>query len=266
MAGSVYWSAGAVDLRSAALLAVAAMATAPLGARATHMFDCTMLRRMLGYWLFLVAGLLPLKAYVFSQLPAPAHAEAPAEGADGAAGPGLASPAEAAAAAAQAQGGLEGVLGPLTAVDALLLATGCLAGVASGLLGIGGGTIVTPLLAVATGMPQVSVLGTSLCAMVPPALVGLAQHHRLGNVDWVQAAALAAGTCAGSFLGSNLAISAPPGVLEGAFSLGMLFLGRKTLQAAEAAARAAAAKAAAQAAQARGAAPAASAAAAAAGK
>ncbi len=61
------------------------------------------------------------------------------------------------------------------------------------------------------------------------------QHHRLGNVDWPMAAALAIGTLAGSYAGSNLAIKAPDGVLEAAFSLGMLFLGRKTLKAAQAA-------------------------------
>jgi uncharacterized membrane protein YfcA len=239
MAGSVYWSAGAVDLRSAALIALAAMATAPLGARATHHFDCGMLRRMLACWLFLVAPLLPLKAYIFSwQPPEPAAQAAEQQQqqqlALQAAGAGAASPAAAAAAPAPSSS-LLGALQSLTAADALLLATGCVAGLASGLLGIGGGTIVTPLLAVATGLPQLSVLGTSLCGMVPPALVGLLQHHRLGNVDWPMAAALAAGTLAGSYGGSNLAVSAPPGVLEAAFSLGMLLLGRRTLQSAKAA-------------------------------
>ena len=43
------------------------------------------------------------------------------------------------------------------------------------------------------------------------------------------AAALAAGTAMGSAAGSNAAVAAPPGALEAAFTLGMLFLGRKTL-------------------------------------
>jgi uncharacterized membrane protein YfcA len=46
------------------------------------------------------------------------------------------------------------------------------------------------------------------------------------------AAALAAGTTVGSYVGSNLAVSAPAGVLEGLFAAGMLLLGRKTLMAA----------------------------------
>lgn len=48
-------------------------------------------------------------------------------------------------------------------------------------------------------------------------------------MDWRMAAALAAGTAVGGAGGSNLAVQAPPGVLEAAFCLGMLFLGRKTL-------------------------------------
>jgi uncharacterized membrane protein YfcA len=43
------------------------------------------------------------------------------------------------------------------------------------------------------------------------------------------AAALAAGTAIGSTGGANLAVQAPAGVLEAAFCVGMLFLGRKTL-------------------------------------
>ncbi len=104
----------------------------------------------------------------------------------------------------------------------------------------------TPLLTVATGLPQLSVLGTSLTAMVAPALVGLAQHWRLGNVDWVMAAALAAGTLAGGAAGGRAALEMPEGVLEWVFCFGMLFLARKTLAGAGQAAKAkAAAKAAA---------------------
>lgn len=92
--------------------------------------------------------------------------------------------------------------------------------------------MVTPMLALATGAPQQVVLGTSLVAMVVPSLVGLAQHQKLGNVDWRMAAALAVGTTVGSYVGSNIAIQAPAGVLEGLFAAGMVLLGRRTLVAA----------------------------------
>lgn len=67
---------------------------------------------------------------------------------------------------------------------------------------------------VSTGQPkaivmmvQAGVLGSSLLAMVAPSCVGLAQHARLGNVDWRMAAGLAAGTAVGSAAGSRVAVN-----------------------------------------------------------
>ncbi len=61
-------------------------------------------------------------------------------------------------------------------------AIGLLAGVASGLLGIGGGALLVPALVLALGLPQVDAEATSLLAIVPVALVGAARQHRYGNV------------------------------------------------------------------------------------
>ena len=109
-----------------------------------------------------------------------------------------------------------------------LAAIGVTAGLASGLLGIGGGTIVTPLLSLISPLPQAAVLGTSLLAMLPPSAVALAQHYRLGNVDPRIGLTLAAGTAVGGWVGSGLAVEAPRGLLEGLFFFGMLFLSTKT--------------------------------------
>ena len=72
--------------------------------------------------------------------------------------------------------------------------------------------------------------------MLLPSLVGLAKHHRLGNVDWPMAARLAAGTALGGWVGSKLALEAPPGVLEAGFAVAMLVLGNRTLAGVKAAA------------------------------
>lgn len=221
------------------------------------------LRQLLGYWLYFVAPLVPLKAVVFSKQKDQHHtghqqahddvtsphntSAAPGdlqpEHLSGAAAAAALSHTQADAAHVTSSGRDSRALTstsfssrilfelqqPFSTQDAALVATGGLAGLASGLLGIGGGTVVTPMLALVTGAPQQVVLGTSLAAMVVPSLVGLAQHQKLGNVDWRMAAALAVGTTVGSYLGSNLAIQAPAGVLEGLFAAGMLLLGRRTL-------------------------------------
>ncbi len=85
--------------------------------------------------------------------------------------------------------------------------------------------------------------------MILPSMAGIAQHQRLGNVDWRMAISLAAGTLLGSYSCSSFAVEAPPYVLEAMFSVGMLFLGTKTLQAAAKGAKTAAASAAAAAAR-----------------
>lgn len=93
-----------------------------------------------------------------------------------------------------------------------------------------GGTIVTPMLAMTTELKHAEVLGTALVCMVPPSMAAVLEHYRLGNVDLKLSLGLVIGTAVGGYLGSHFAVDlAPPGTLEAAFFLGMLFLGLKTL-------------------------------------
>lgn len=108
---------------------------------------------------------------------------------------------------------------------------GSVSGLASGLLGVGGGVIITPTLALTTTLDHATVLGTSLFSMIPPSAVALMQHYKMGNVDPKLGAGLMVGTAIGGWIGSKVAVEfSPPGMLEACFSLGMLFLGRKTLK------------------------------------
>jgi uncharacterized protein len=59
---------------------------------------------------------------------------------------------------------------------------GVLAGLISGLLGVGGGILFVPGLVFVIGLSQVDAEATSLLAIVPVALLGAAQQHRYGNV------------------------------------------------------------------------------------
>eukprot|EP01023_Acetabularia_acetabulum_P045096 TRINITY_DN4562_c0_g2_i1.p2 TRINITY_DN4562_c0_g2~~TRINITY_DN4562_c0_g2_i1.p2 ORF type:complete len:352 (-),score=69.78 TRINITY_DN4562_c0_g2_i1:836-1891(-) len=222
-ASYTYGSNGFVDPIYALIIAVSAVMTAPLGARFTKQVDSNTLRKILGYFLIAVAPLVPIKQILFSNKQE-AETENAEETTQSEPQPALQSRLE--------RIEKEGLFNSMMQINTIVLgATGTIAGFASGLLGIGGGTIVTPLLAMSTDMNQKEVLGTSLLAMIIPSFVGLMQHWKLGNVDWIMAAGLAAGTVGGSFIGSNFALQAPPGVLESVFAGGMLFLGMKTLQA-----------------------------------
>lgn len=87
-----------------------------------------------------------------------------------------------------------------------LLMIGLGAGLVSGLLGVGGGLVMVPLLSGWLGMPLKLVLGTSLAAIVALVIPGTIVHASLGNIDWTLCIALIAGAVPGALLGARLAL------------------------------------------------------------
>src|SRR6185436_18478266 len=86
------------------------------------------------------------------------------------------------------------------------LGIGALVGFAAGLLGIGGGVVMVPLLVfvfTASGIAPDQVLhialGTALAAMVFTSVSSMRAHHKHGAVDWKIARAMSPGMLAGSF-------------------------------------------------------------------
>jgi uncharacterized membrane protein YfcA len=106
---------------------------------------------------------------------------------------------------------------------------GMFSGFLSGMFGVGGGSIVVPSLVLTTNMPYHSALGTSLCAMVLPAMVGTFTHSKRGNVNWRIAPMLAMGSAVGAYFGGReIGLNIDEGVLRVGFSCLMLVLGVKT--------------------------------------
>jgi uncharacterized protein len=86
------------------------------------------------------------------------------------------------------------------------LVIGALAGVASGLFGVGGGIVVVPALIYWAGFSQHRATGTSLAVLLLP--IGLAatlEYWRHGNVDVRAAALLAASMFTGAWIGAFFA-------------------------------------------------------------
>jgi uncharacterized membrane protein YfcA len=100
-------------------------------------------------------------------------------------------------------------------ITAVLL--GALAGVLSGLLGIGGGLLFVPALTLAIGLGQVRAEATSLLAIVPVALVGTYRQHRYGNVRLRDAALLGVLSPAGALGGVAVANAIDERALQVAF-------------------------------------------------
>jgi uncharacterized membrane protein YfcA len=85
---------------------------------------------------------------------------------------------------------------------------GAAAGLISGLLGVGGGLIMVPLLARFLRMPLKTILGTSLLAVVALVVPGTIVHASLGHIDWAIFAAIVVGSVPGAWLGARIALRA----------------------------------------------------------
>jgi len=88
------------------------------------------------------------------------------------------------------------------------LITGAVAfavGVASGFFGIGGGFLIVPGLILATGMPMINAIGSSLLAVGSFGLATALNYALSGLVDWPVAGEFIAGGIVGGLLGMTLA-------------------------------------------------------------
>lgn len=107
---------------------------------------------------------------------------------------------------------------------------GALAGVASGLLGIGGGILFVPALTLLLGLDQVRAEATSLLAIVPVALVGSWRQRRYGNLRMGDAGVIGLLSILGVLAGVALANALPDRVLRIGFALLLLNLARQLVQ------------------------------------
>ncbi len=77
-------------------------------------------------------------------------------------------------------------------------------GLVSGLLGVGGGVLLVPIMALVLLMPMHAVVATSMFTMIFTSLSGVAQHWILGNVNFEYGLLLALGALAGAQVGARL--------------------------------------------------------------
>lgn len=159
---------GFVDWTSAGLITTAGLITASAGASSTANYDARQLRRRFGMFLVAVSAVLLSRALWL---------------------PG------------------EGMLSWQDRRFATLpvLALGLGTGYISGLLGVGGGTLVVPAMTLLFGMNQKMAQGTALAAMIAPSLRGALTHFRLGHVVLRLLPWLILGSTFGSLVGSFIA-------------------------------------------------------------
>lgn len=118
----------------------------------------------------------------------------------------------------------------------LYLAFGGLAGVLSGLFGIGGGVVIVPFLAwrfPLRGFPpehlMIMAVATSLATIVVTSLSAVYAHHRRGAVDWRVVGRLAPGILAGTVCGSIVADHLPAQWFKLIFAVFLLYVAMRLL-------------------------------------
>ena len=176
---------GSINLMAAICLAATAMLTARAGARYCHILPEWKLKKYFGALLLLCAVLLILKPYISKST----------------------------------------AVTPLYFQIGVFLITGAFTGFLSGLMGVGGGTIMVPAMVLLAGFSQHVAQGTSLLVMVPAGGVGAFAHWKLGNVATGILFGLVPGIILGAYLGGHIAHFIPETPLRLAFIVVIIFIG-----------------------------------------
>jgi uncharacterized membrane protein YfcA len=185
---------GNVDIIASLLLASTAIFTARAGARYANALPEWKLKKFFGIFMILITILLLLKPYLLLN-----------------AGPDAVQ---------------------LWVKVIVLMLTGIVTGFLSGMMGVGGGTIMVPAMVLLAGFTQHTAQGSSLLAMVPAGGVGAYTHWRLGNVNTKILAGLIPGILIGTFLGSSLAHIISEDALRLIFAAVLVWTGIRYLRAA----------------------------------
>ena len=109
----------------------------------------------------------------------------------------------------------------------MCVAAGFFIGLASGLIGIGGGTMLVPLFIYAFKMDMYRAVGTSLAVIAPVSIVGALSHHLKGNVELAPVLFVALAACAGVFVSGQIIHTVPEAILRKGFAAFLIFVAVK---------------------------------------
>jgi uncharacterized membrane protein YfcA len=105
------------------------------------------------------------------------------------------------------------------ALDPKLFAIGLGGGLLSGLLGVGGGVVMVPLLVLWARFRQREAHAVSLGAIIPISVAGIAAFGVAGEVRYWQALGLAAGSIVGAGVGVRLLVRIDERLLKVVFGI-----------------------------------------------
>jgi uncharacterized protein len=112
----------------------------------------------------------------------------------------------------------------------LLIVVGVLAGMLSGLVGLGGGVIIVPALVYLMGFSQHQATGTSLGILLLPAgIFAVMNYYKKGYIDIKVVLLIFCGFLVGGFVGSRISLNVPEAALKKIFAVVLLLIAGKVL-------------------------------------
>lgn len=110
------------------------------------------------------------------------------------------------------------------------LGIGTMAGLLSGLFGIGGGIVIVPMLAMLLKFPTSKAVGTSLAAMLlPVGIMAVIKYARAGEVDFKVATAIGVAIFVMAGVGAAIGINVGSVWINRGFGVLLLLVGLKFL-------------------------------------
>lgn len=106
-----------------------------------------------------------------------------------------------------------------------LTGAGFAVGILSGLLGVGGGVFLVPIMVTLFAIPQHTAHGTSLAVVIPTAFISSIIYGAHGNIDLGIALNLVVGSVLGASIGARLMKKIPANRLKQLFGLLLLLVG-----------------------------------------
>ena len=111
----------------------------------------------------------------------------------------------------------------------IYLLIGAVAGILSGLFGIGGGVIIIPALVLLEGFSQLKAQGTSLVALLPPVgILAFLEYYKRGNTDLYAGLIICVAMVIGAKFGAQFANMLPLDIMRKAFGVFVILIGIKT--------------------------------------
>jgi uncharacterized protein len=112
----------------------------------------------------------------------------------------------------------------------LFILIGSVAGILSGMFGIGGGVIIVPALMFLCGFGQLKAQGTSLAILLPPVgIFAFIEYYKKGQVNIQAGVLIVIFLVIGSIFGSKIAQNLPIEVLKKSFGIVMILISLKMI-------------------------------------